>query len=137
MAPIRNATQKTEGLNIANISANGVFWCELVTKRGVYAGKLYVKSECLEFKYFSHLRLPNELVYNLSTGKFHQINSLSEEEQSRLSSLKIPYKRCRLFTRRYILRHTAIELFSKPNHQSYFINLFWNHERHKLLELVR
>lgn len=74
---MRNQTQNVENSkNSANINI-GVFWCQMVTKRGVYAGKLLVKNEYLEFKYCSHLRLPDEPVYRLSTGKFHQINSLT------------------------------------------------------------
>lgn len=31
-----------------------------------------------------------------------------------------------IFTRRYILRHTAFEIFNQNTHRSYFFNLFHN-----------
>jgi hypothetical protein len=51
--------------------------------------------------------------------------------------LLIPLAGCELFTRRYILRHTALELFSYHTHKSYFFNLFIPKSLQQLLEELR
>lgn len=51
-----------------------MFYCEYVTKKGIYGGQLVAKENFLEFKYLSHYRLPQKRAYQMSTAKYHQIN---------------------------------------------------------------
>ena len=39
--------------------------------------------------------------------------------------MKIPFINLKVFTRRYIMRHTALEIFHEGRHRSYFFNLFY------------
>ena len=48
-------------------------WCEWVTKRGVYAGRLQKKGKNIEFTFTGHHQLPNDEIYQESTNKCHWI----------------------------------------------------------------
>lgn len=101
------------------------YYCEYVTKRGVYGGMLKKKKDYIQFCYLGHKELPKGREYEMSTNKCHQINHLTEWQEKQLKSLKIKLSGSRVFTRRYILRHTALEVFQLPRHRSYFFNLFF------------
>lgn len=49
------------------------YFCEYVTKRGVYGGILVGKRNCLEFKFTGHVGFPEDKVYQTSTNKCHRI----------------------------------------------------------------
>lgn len=44
---------------------------------------------------------------------------------------------CKVFSRRYILRHTALEVFHPLKHRSYFFNLFFREPLQALLTDLR
>lgn len=49
------------------------YYCEYVTKRGVYAGILYKKKGYIEFCFTGYDKLPTEKEYQTSTNKCHRI----------------------------------------------------------------
>ncbi len=62
LSPIKKVTMDRIDISRNSLpNTNNVtqFLCEWITKRGSYAGKLVVKSEWIEFKYISHLMLPD------------------------------------------------------------------------------
>jgi hypothetical protein len=44
-------------------TSNHEWWCEWVTKRGVYAGKLKKRGKNLQFIFTGHGELPNGIIY--------------------------------------------------------------------------
>lgn len=49
------------------------YWCEWVTKQGVYGGKLSKKGKEVCFRFTGHAEMPEEPVYRISTNKCHWI----------------------------------------------------------------
>lgn len=103
------------------------YYAEYVTQRGVYFGALYVKDGCLKFKSLKDSDRPSGKEYQLSTSEFHRLDKPKEKS--------LALKDAVVFTRRYILRHTAIELFTR--NKAYFFNLFGTDRRHSLLNELK
>lgn len=51
--------------------------------------------------------------------------------------MRLRLTNCKVFSRRYILRHTALELFHPLKHRSYFFNLFFTQPLQALLADLR
>ena len=111
--------------------------CEYVTKRGVYAGALKICGSNLEFRFMGHSSLPDDEVYQSSTNKAHRVDYLSEWEAEELTHLVLPLAGSSIFTRRYILRHTAFEMFQFLKHRSYFFNVFFKPDLDRLIAEFR
>lgn len=104
------------------------FFAEYVTQRGVYAGILYysVQDQCLIFKCKGYGSLPSSSnVYQLSTI-FHRIDDLQMKIAIQMN------QKSEIFARKYIHRHTAIEVYSYQ--KTYFFNLFFKETRDKFLK---
>jgi hypothetical protein len=79
----------------------------------------------LEFRFTGHSALPADREYQTSTNKCHRIEELSAWEEREVRVMRLRLAGCKAFSRRYILRHTALELFHPFKHRSYFFNLFF------------
>ena len=126
-----------ESRNLKEREKEKEYFCEYVTKRGVYGGVLVRKRNCLEFRFTGHAGLPEDRVYQTSTNKCHRIEQLSEWESKELQPLQVRLAGSKVFTRRYIMRHTAFELFHPLKHRSYFFNLFFAQPRQSFLAELR
>lgn len=94
----------------------------------MYAGILFYNAsdQCFVFRCKGYASLPKDnIVYELSTI-FHRIDDLQ---------LKIAIQvnqKSEIYARRYIHRHTAIEIYSYQ--RSYFFNLFFKESRDRFLK---
>lgn len=107
----------------------GVYYCEYVKPEGVLFGKCEVKDNTMTFHSNPNeeAHVKKDIYMELSTSDHLKL------KKEKKKTFELPM--CSIFTRRYVLRHTAIEIFYKG--KAYFFNFFLKSTRDTLLKLLK